>query len=141
MIAPFHNRLGDLPARNNAGSFSAPAIDLDRIERAVHEILIAVGEDPERDGLADTPRRVARSYAELFRGLHQSPAEHLSRVFEQQHDDVILVRDIEFYSLCEHHLLPFTGRAHIREMVTWLGYRSWRGRSKSSHAGRRCRSG
>src|SRR5690242_15837785 len=83
-----------------------PAIDLDRIERAVREILIAVGEDPGRDGLAETPRRVARSYAELFRGLCESPAPHLSRVFEQEHDDVILVRDIEFYSLCEHHLLP-----------------------------------
>ena len=113
MIAPSHGRMGDLPARNGFASFRAPAIDLDRIERAVYEILIAVGEDPERDGLVDTPRRVARSYAELFRGLRESPAEHLSRVFEQQHDDVILVRDIEFYSLCEHHLLPFTGKAHI----------------------------
>ena len=88
-------------------------IDLDRIERAVREILIAVGENPDRDGLTDTPSRVARSYAELFRGLRESAATHLGRVFEQEHDDVILVRDIEFHSLCEHHLLPFTGKAHI----------------------------
>lgn len=88
-------------------------IDLPRIERAVREILAAVGEDVERDGLQDTPRRVARAYAELFKGLRESPAAHLGRVFEQQHDDVIIVRDIEFYSLCEHHLLPFTGKAHV----------------------------
>lgn len=89
------------------------AIDLPRIEHAVREILLAIGEDPDRDGLIDTPRRVARSYRELFRGLGQSPAVHLDRVFEQAHDEVILVRDIEFYSVCEHHLLPFSGKAHI----------------------------
>lgn len=96
------NRLGNLDG-----------IDFQRIERAVREILIAVGEDPDRDGLVETPRRVARSYGELFRGLHESPAGHLGRVFEQQHDDVILLRDIEFFSLCEHHLLPFSGKVHI----------------------------
>jgi len=88
-------------------------IDLPRIERAVREILIAIGEDPERDGLVDTPRRVAKSYTELFRGLRESAATHLSRVFEQEHNDVIIVSDIEFHSLCEHHLLPFTGKVHI----------------------------
>ena len=113
MSASLLNRIGNTPARFCFESRTTPAIDLERIERAVREILIAVGEDPERDGLAETPRRVARSYAELFRGLRESPAGHLSRVFEQEHDDVILVRDIEFYSLCEHHLLPFTGKAHI----------------------------
>ena len=88
-------------------------VDLPRIERAVREILLAIGEDPDRDGLLDTPRRVARSYRELFRGLRESAAGHLDRVFEQAHDEVILIRDIEFYSVCEHHLLPFTGKAHI----------------------------
>jgi len=107
------DRPGTTPARLRFESRRPPTIDLERIERAVQEILIAIGEDPERDGLAEIPRRVARSYAELFRGLRQSPVAHLSRVFEQEHDDVILLRDIEFYSLCEHHLLPFTGRAHI----------------------------
>jgi len=88
-------------------------VDLASIEQAVRQILVAVGEDPGRDGLIDTPRRVARSYAELFRGLHESPAVHLGRVFQHEHDDVVILRDIEFYSLCEHHLLPFTGKAHI----------------------------
>ncbi len=88
-------------------------VDQPRIESAVREILLAIGEDPDRDGLAETPKRVARAYAELFKGLRQSPAEHLRRVFKQQHDDVILVRDIEFFSVCEHHLLPFTGKTHI----------------------------
>ena len=88
-------------------------IDMPRIEQAVREILLAIGEDPDREGLLDTPRRVARSYRELFRGLRECPTTHLNRVFEQAHDEVILVRDIEFYSVCEHHLLPFTGRAHI----------------------------
>lgn len=88
-------------------------VDLAAIEQAVRDILVALGEDLGRDGLRDTPRRVARSYTELFRGLHESPAVHLGRVFQQEHDDVVILRDIEFYSLCEHHLLPFTGKAHI----------------------------
>jgi len=88
-------------------------VDLASIEPAVRQILIALGEDPDRDGLKDTPRRVARSYAELFRGLHESPAAHLKRVFQQEHDGVVILRDIEFYSVCEHHLLPFTGKVHI----------------------------
>lgn len=89
------------------------AIDLDRIERAVREILTAIGDDPERDGLLRTPRRVAEMYAEVFGGLHQDPARHLVVTFEADHDEMVLVRDIPIYSLCEHHLVPFHGRAHV----------------------------
>ena len=92
---------------------SPPHIDLPRIERAVREILAAVGEDPERNGLLDTPGRVARMYAELFSGLHQDPGRHLKRVFEETYDEMVLVRDISFNSMCEHHLLPFIGVAHV----------------------------
>jgi len=88
-------------------------IDLDRIARAVREILISIGEDPERDGLLDTPDRVARMYAELFSGLHTDPTHHLHKVFEETYDELVLVRDISFNSMCEHHLLPFMGVAHI----------------------------
>jgi GTP cyclohydrolase IA len=88
-------------------------IDLPRIERAVREILAAIGEDPDRDGLVDTPRRVARAYAEQFSGLSQHPEDVLSTVFDADHDELILVRDIEVYSTCEHHLVPFFGRAHV----------------------------
>ena len=89
--------------------------DLPRIERAVREMLFAVGEDPDRDGLVETPRRVARAYAELLGGLREDPAQHLGRVFEHrtENDDLVLVRDIEFSSLCEHHLLPFNGTAQV----------------------------
>jgi GTP cyclohydrolase I len=89
------------------------AVDLNRIEKAVREILIAVGEDPDRDGLVRTPARVARAYAELFAGLRVDPAQVLSTTFEADHDELVLVRDIEVMSLCEHHLLPFKGVAHI----------------------------
>jgi GTP cyclohydrolase I len=88
-------------------------IDFPRIERAVREILLAVGENPDREGLAQTPRRVAKSYAELMSGLSQDPRVHLRTVFHERYDEVVLLRDIEFHSLCEHHLLPFTGRAHV----------------------------
>jgi GTP cyclohydrolase I len=88
-------------------------IDFPRIERAVREILIAIGEDPDRDGLADTPARVARAYAEQFSGLSQHPEDVLGTVFDADHDELILVRDIEVYSTCEHHLVPFFGRAHV----------------------------
>lgn len=84
-----------------------------RIEKAVREILIAVGEDPDREGLLETPARVSRMYAEMFSGLHKNPAIHLERVFTEEYDEVVLVRDIEFCSMCEHHLLPFTGKAHV----------------------------
>ncbi|NBB95221.1 MAG: GTP cyclohydrolase I FolE [Planctomycetes bacterium] len=88
-------------------------IDEARIERAVREILLAVGEDPFRQGLVGTPQRVARAYTELLGGLHESPEEHLARTFDEVHDELVLVRDIDFHSLCEHHLLPFGGRVHI----------------------------
>lgn len=92
---------------------TTPQVDLPRIEAAVREILDAVGEDPNRDGLLDTPGRVARMYAELFSGLHQEPGRHLERVFEETYDEMVLVRDISFNSMCEHHLLPFMGVAHV----------------------------
>jgi GTP cyclohydrolase I len=88
-------------------------IDQPRIERAVREILIAIGEDPDREGLLKTPNRVARSYAELIAGLQDEPKRHLRTVFTEQYDEVVLLRDIEFHSICEHHLLPFTGVAHV----------------------------
>ena len=88
-------------------------VDLPRIERAVREILLAVGEDPDREGLQKTPNRVARSYAELMSGLRIDPRAHLRTVFTERYDEIVLLRDIEFHSLCEHHLLPFTGRAHV----------------------------
>jgi GTP cyclohydrolase I len=88
-------------------------VDIARIERAVREILLAVGEDPDREGLQRTPNRVARAYGELLAGLQDNPRRHLKTVFNEQYDEVVLLRDIEFHSLCEHHLLPFTGRAHL----------------------------
>ena len=88
-------------------------MDLARIEKAVREILEAIGEDPDRDGLKDTPIRVARAYAEIASGLHEDPAEHLTVTFESSHDEMVIVRDIPLYSLCEHHLLPFSGTAHV----------------------------
>ena len=95
------------------GQMSPAPVDLPRIERAVREILLAVGEDPDREGLLKTPSRVARSYAELMAGLHDDPRRHLRTVFHERYDEIVLLRDIEFHSLCEHHLLPFTGRAHV----------------------------
>jgi GTP cyclohydrolase I len=88
-------------------------MDLGRIERAVREILEAIGEDPDRDGLTRTPERVARMYAEIFGGLHEDPARHLTVTFEAEHDEMVLVRDIPLYGACEHHLIPFAGRAHV----------------------------
>ena len=88
-------------------------VDHARIQRAVREILSAVGEDPDREGLLDTPARVARMYAEIFAGLQVDPAVYLQRTFTQKHDEMVLVKDMEFASCCEHHLLPFFGKAHI----------------------------
>lgn len=88
-------------------------MDKERIENAVREILIAVGEDPERPGLVETPRRVANMYEEIFAGLHESPKQHLKFFDEKSNDEMVIVRDIPFASMCEHHLLPFVGRAHI----------------------------
>ena len=87
--------------------------DLPRIEHAVREILLSIGEDPDRDGLKDTPARVARAYQEQFAGLSLQPADVLTTVFDADHEDMVLVRDIELYSTCEHHLVPFFGRAHV----------------------------
>jgi GTP cyclohydrolase IA len=97
----------------SAGAESPVDMDLERICRAVREILIAVGEDPDREGLRETPDRVARMYAEVFRGLHQDPRVHLRKTFTQKYDEMVLIKDIHFESFCEHHLLPFTGKAHV----------------------------
>jgi GTP cyclohydrolase IA len=98
----------DTPGRSPSG-----AVDQPRIVRAVREILAAVGEDPDREGLLETPARVARMYAELFSGLHEDPRVHLQKFFTEKYDEVVLVRDISFNSMCEHHMLPFMGVAHI----------------------------
>ena len=92
---------------------SGSPVDLPRIQRAVREILIAIGEDPERDGLLDTPKRVAKAYAEMFAGLHQDAEEILSTSFALNHQELVLVKDIPFYYTCEHHLVPFHGTAHV----------------------------
>jgi len=89
------------------------SVDVERVKAAVAELLIAIGEDPERDGLVATPRRVAAMYEELFSGLHDDPARHLEVTFSAEHDEMVMVRDIPFASLCEHHLVPFLGRAHV----------------------------
>ncbi len=106
--------MSDSPAQNTAPITSE--VDLPRIEKAVREILIGIGEDPDRDGLLETPARVARMYAEMFSGLRQDPREHTDKFFEEKYDEVVLVRDISFCSMCEHHLLPFVGKAHIGYM-------------------------
>ena len=95
------------------GNGPGSAVDHERIEAAVREILLAVGEDPEREGLRDTPARVGRMYAELFAGLHKDPREALSKKFTQKYDEMVLVKDIGFESMCEHHLLPFFGTMHV----------------------------
>lgn len=89
------------------------SIDLRRIEKAVREILLAVGEDPDREGLQATPSRVARMYSELLGGMHQNPGDHLQSVFHEKYDEIVLLREIPFYSICEHHLMPFIGKAHV----------------------------
>ncbi|WP_433875663.1 GTP cyclohydrolase I FolE [Sinomonas atrocyanea] len=88
-------------------------VDLPRIEAAVREILLAVGEDPDRSGLKDTPKRVAKAYAETFAGLHMDPEDVLGVTFDLDHEELVLVKDIPFYSTCEHHLVPFHGVAHV----------------------------
>jgi len=97
----------------NAPKRRSKDVDLPAIERAVRTILTAVGEDPDRPGLKDTPRRVARMYKEMFAGLHTDPARHLHVTFPEEYDEIVLVRDISFTSMCEHHLLPFSGVAHV----------------------------
>ncbi|WP_285727068.1 GTP cyclohydrolase I FolE [Psychromicrobium xiongbiense] len=99
---------------DDEGSIPAgSSVDQPRIAAAVREILLAIGEDPDRSGLAETPERVARAYAEIFSGLTQNPAEVLSRTFDISHQELVLVKDIPFYSTCEHHLVPFHGVAHV----------------------------
>ncbi len=97
----------DAPVERSAG------VDLARLEAAVREMLLAIGEDPDRDGLLRTPERVARAYAEMFAGLRENPRRHLSVTFDEHHHEMVVLRDIPFASTCEHHLLPFTGHAHI----------------------------
>ena len=103
----------DLGSAAAGGSPDPAEIDLPRIEAAVREILAAIGDDPTRDGLRDTPARVARAYAEQFAGLQQRPEQVLTTVFDANHDEMVIVRDIEVYSTCEHHLTPFHGVAHV----------------------------
>lgn len=107
---------------NKTFSFDIPKVqaeevsknfDLPRIEKAVREILLAVGEDPDREGLKETPNRVARMYEEIFAGLHQEPTKELSCTFSEGYSGIVLVKDIEFYSMCEHHILPIHGKAHV----------------------------
>jgi GTP cyclohydrolase I len=88
-------------------------IDIEKIQKAVREILLAVGEDVNREGLKRTPQRVARMYAELLAGMHEDPKEHLQSVFTESYDEIVLLRGIPFYSICEHHLMPFIGSAHV----------------------------
>ena len=88
-------------------------VDTDTIQAAVERMLVAIGEDPQREGLRDTPRRVAEMYRELFSGLNEDPAEHLNVDFTENYDEMVVLRDIPFHSMCEHHLLPFVGKAHV----------------------------
>ncbi|WP_099298116.1 GTP cyclohydrolase I FolE [Corynebacterium dentalis] len=92
---------------------SRPEFDQQRAEAAIRELLIAVGENPDREGLQETPARVARAYQEIFSGLYEDPTEVLSKTFREDHREMVMVRDIQFYSTCEHHLVPFFGTAHI----------------------------
>src|SRR6516162_292404 len=95
------------------GRAQSKAVDLERIAAAVREILLAVGENPDREGLRETPERVARMYEEMFSGLRKDPAVVLRKTFTQKYDEMVLVKNIGFESMCEHHLLPFLGKAHI----------------------------
>ena len=99
------------PLRDDGGA--RRPYDADGVRRAVRDLLVAVGEDPDRDGLAGTPERMSRAYAEMFAGLGENPADHLDAVFDIGHEEMVIVRDIPLYSMCEHHLLPFHGVAHV----------------------------
>ena len=110
---PTDSDSGDEPEGPQLPGVVSDNVDTPRIERAIHEILLAVGEDPEREGLRRTPERVASAYAELFAGLREDPRRHLAVTFDEHHHEMVVLRDIPFASVCEHHLLPFTGRAHI----------------------------
>jgi GTP cyclohydrolase IA len=100
-------------SQQDTATLTPPAFDQDRAEKAVRELLIAVGEDPSRPGLVDTPARVARAYKEIFAGLYTDPDEVLGTLFDEQHDELVMVRDIPMYSTCEHHLVSFHGVAHV----------------------------
>ncbi len=104
-LAGTHDLALDRPA--------TPPVDLDRIRRAVREILLAIGEDPDREGLVETPDRVARMYAEVFQGLHQDPRPEIKKLFHQEYDEMVVLPNIQFESFCEHHLLPFVGKVHV----------------------------
>lgn len=116
-MASLNHRVGeegrDDEAEDAQRSCAPASVDQPRIARAVREILLAIGEDADREGLVDTPKRVARMYAEIFCGLHSDPSRHLKRAFSVEYDEMVLVRDISFDSMCEHHLLPFIGKAHV----------------------------
>lgn len=119
-------------------------MDKPRIEAAVRELLLAIGEDPDREGLQETPRRVAEMYGEIFSGLEETPEKHMKLFNETKHDEMVTVRDIPLYSMCEHHLLPFIGVAHIAYIPRdgrVIGCPSWRGSSTLSPAVPNCRSG
>ncbi len=116
-IAPNgHSGSSSASASTSRNAAIGTPVDNARIEAAVREILIAVGEDPDREGLLETPARVARMYAEMFSGLKRDPRIHLQKVFTEKYDEVVLIRDIDFCSMCEHHLLPFLGKAHVGYM-------------------------
>ena len=112
-IRPADHNNADASNPRQSNQLPDAKIDIPRVERAVRELLIAIGEDPDREGLLKTPNRVARAYGELVAGLKEDPKRHLKTVFSEEYDEVVLLRDIEFHSLCEHHLLPFTGVAHV----------------------------
>jgi GTP cyclohydrolase IA len=107
------NGIGKREDKSDAPELMPGKLDVARIERAMREVLLAIGEDPDREGLKKTPARVAKSYGELMAGMFENPRLHLKTVFHERYDEIVLLRDIPFSSLCEHHLLPFTGRAHL----------------------------
>ncbi|GAA4611814.1 GTP cyclohydrolase I FolE [Saccharopolyspora hordei] len=113
MTSPVDEPIGAGVDARPDGSPHVPQFDQERAENAVRELLLAAGEDPEREGLRDTPARVARAYRELFAGLYTNPDEVLDKTFDEAHEELVLVRDIPVYSQCEHHLLPFHGIAHV----------------------------
>lgn len=118
-------------------------VDIEKTEKAIRDLLVAIGEDPDRPGLAETPKRCAKMYAELLAGMDSDAQEHLSKQFDVPHSEFLLEKDIPFYSLCEHHLLPFFGKAHIAlsaEPIALSGFPSWRALSRSTRAVCSCRS-
>lgn len=111
--APVEEENVGRPVTVGDATVGTPLIDQPRIEAAVRDILVAIGEDPDREGLQRTPERVARAYAELFAGMHRDPKRHLQVTFDEHHHELVVLKDIPFASVCEHHLMPFTGLAHV----------------------------